>query len=58
MTESQPMKLMEIVSDYPIAEEENLRHIDKTKEPSEDATKQLDTDNASANASPTDPQKA
>lgn len=40
MTEAQPMKPTEIVSEYPMAEEDNVRHIDKTKEPSEDDTKQ------------------
>lgn len=34
------MKPMEIVSDYPIPERDNLRRIEKTKEPSEDAKKQ------------------
>lgn len=38
MTEAQPMNLMEIVSDYPIDEKDSLRHIDSTKELSEDAT--------------------
>lgn len=38
MTAAQPMKLTEIVSNYPIIEEDNQRHIDKDKQPSEDAT--------------------
>lgn len=38
MTEAHPMKLTTIVCDYPFTEEDILRHIYKTKKPSEDAT--------------------
>lgn len=55
MTEAQTMKLREIVSNYRISKEEDkLTHIDKTKEPSEDAIKQP----GPANCFPTDPKKA
>lgn len=36
MTKAHQVKLTEIVSYYPISEKENLGHIDKVKEPSED----------------------
>lgn len=54
MTKVQPMKLTEMVSDYPITEEDNLRHIYKTKEASQNATKQ----ERPTNGSPTDPKNA
>lgn len=47
MTEAQPMKLKEMVSDFLVTQDENLRPIIKTKETSEDATKQHQPTNCS-----------
>lgn len=48
MTEAQPMELTEFVSDYQITEEDNVRHIEKTRERSEDATEQQKPTNGSS----------
>lgn len=48
MTEGQQMKITEIVSDYPITEKDNLRHIENSKEPPEDATEQQKTTTSSS----------
>lgn len=42
MIEGQPMKRKEIISEYPIKEEENLGHIEKHMVPSEGTKMQHD----------------
>lgn len=47
MTACQSIKLTDMVSDYPVSDGDNLRHINNIKGPSEDATKQEERGNGS-----------
>lgn len=54
MTEAQRLKLTQIVSYYPVTEEDNIRHIEKGKQLSKDVTERQEP----TNGSPTDPKHA